>query len=222
MKKLVPLCLFLFVGLVTFASLAHAGAAGRIDVGIAVTKEIHDNAGHSFRITVIPPSNRVVDPAIFEGWNFSQDADRQHGLEMLAGSSDRKDAPAQKPIDVTGYQIFIEPVVMGAQSSCTGSYRIIKAAPYSLGPGGQFQASSTGPEEMDTIGYPTVGDVDTFVLVGTTICSSSLKGPGRLDTAGCFSSSCHNTSTLKGRFKNASNTTSAKFVGVISVFFVTL
>jgi hypothetical protein len=192
------------------------GKAGAIDVGVAVSQDFTDEKGNVIRITVIPPSDRVADRALLEGWEFEHPG-MEKGVQF---AEKKKNSPPERTIDVTGYHIMIEAVRLRPAQNCNANFRATKASPFFLGAGGQFQVSSTSPEQFDAAAYPTLGDVDIQVFFSGDLCGSAILGPGRLDRAGCFIPDCSTTGTFRARIYNASNIVSARFVGTVSQTFI--
>jgi hypothetical protein len=195
----------------------HAGKAGNVDLGVAVSHDYSDEFGNVVRVTVIPPVDRAVDLRFFEGWGFAHDGNKE--VKTLESTVPQESGAPETLIDLSGYEVVIEPLAIA--SDCSAGFKAPRLKPALLGPGKTFMVSSTSPEAMFAVTFPTQGNVDVTVADDTRVCSSSSNGPGTMDVAGCYFPNCSNSSkVLRSRFKNPSATAQAKFTAIVNITFI--
>jgi hypothetical protein len=190
-------------------SLASAATAAEAEAfaGKALRRDVRDAQGNRFAVTLRPPAGRVADARLFDVFEVSA-GDSSTSFESESNAS--REAP-----DVSGYVLEVEPLSVAATCS---SKITVKNSPVTLGAGKSFSVTASAPPLFVSVtSFPKSGNVDAYVLNGSTPCGSSKKGTGQLDNASCVSSTCTGSSILIGQIKNASSSASAQYVGAINI-----
>jgi hypothetical protein len=175
--------------------------------GKAVRRDVTDASGNRFAVTLRPPADRAVDVRIFDAFQVSAD-DADSAADASADAGDL--------VDVSGYAMEVEP--LNAAATCTQKITV-KNKPVSLGGNKSFTVTSSSPPLFVAVtAFPKSGNVDTYVLNGSTPCNSSKKPSGQLDNATCVASTCTGTANLIGQIKNPASST-ASYAGAIDMVF---
>jgi len=200
------------VGLLAMAFVAGAlGASAAEDAayaGEAVRRDFTDARGNRVAGTVTPPADRAVDMRFFGAIEVS-DGEAGTAAEASAGAGG-------DPIDVSGYVVELER--LDAAATCTTKITL-KTQPVTLGGNKTFNVTSSGqPIFVSVTSFPKSGNVDAYVLNGSTPCNSSKKGSNQLDNATCVSSTCVGQTVLIGQVKNPTSK-NASYVAAINMVF---
>jgi hypothetical protein len=184
-----------------------------------VSNDFEDSHGNVIRVTIRPPADRPVDIRLFDGFTIE---DGGNGFQVSGSSSvgnSLKALPSQRRvIDVSDYEVEIEPVVF---SDCFAQFKGGKDFEFRLGPGKRFVVKARTPEVDFGVAYPTVGDVDVFVISGQRQCGASIAPAGFLDYVGCYFLACQNANEqLRVEFRNRLASEPSYYVGVAAFVFV--
>jgi hypothetical protein len=173
-----------------------------------VRRDFDDGRGNRIAVTVRPPADRAVDMRFFDAIEVGDsEAD---GVDKASAAS------AGDPVDVSGYVVALER--LSASATCT-SRITLKTGPVALGGNKTFNVTSEGqPIFVAVTAYPKSGNVDAYVLNGSSPCGSSKKGANQLDNATCLATNCVGGSTLIGQVKNPT-TKNATYVTAINMVF---
>jgi hypothetical protein len=176
--------------------------------GKAVRRDFTDAHGNRIAVTVTPPADRAVDTRFFAAIEVSDG--EAGGVEEAAAEA------TGEPVDVSGYVVELERLSTAA--TCTRTITL-KTKPVNLGGNKTFNVTSDGqPIFVSVTSFPKSGNVDAYVLNGSTPCNSSKKGSNQLDNAVCVSSSCVGQSVLIGQVKNPTRN-NAQYVAAINMVF---
>jgi hypothetical protein len=193
-----------FVVAASWATTARAEALA----GKAVRRDVADASGNRFAVTVRPPADRPVDLRVFDVIEVSADG----GDSVSAASAEA----GGDLVDVSGYVVEVEP--LSALATCTQKITV-KNKPVSLGGNKSFTVTSSSPPLFVAVtAFPKSGNVDTYVLDGSTPCNSSKKPAGQLDNATCVAASCTGTANLIGQIKNPASA-GATYAGAVNMVF---
>lgn len=193
-----------------FVAAAWVSPAAGADAlaGKAVRRDVTDAGGNRFAVTVRPPADRAVDMRVFDALEISAD-----DAGTVAEASADTGAGL---VDVSGYAVEIEP--LNAAATCTQKITV-KNKPVSLGGNKSFSVTASSPPLFVAVtAFPKSGNVDTYVLNGSTPCGSSKKPSGQLDNATCVAATCTGTANLIGQIKNPASST-ASYAGAINMVF---
>lgn len=188
-----------------------------------VSRDYRDDLGNVVRLTVTPPSGKRVDLNVLDQADFRiVAAESREQLLMLtnnAGPSDSDKvgrAPA-KPVDMSGYTISMD-LVTAASCSVSGKYSSGNSS-VSAGSTTTFMSASAA-DMMTVTAYPLVGDVDVYTYYGSTLCGSSTRDAGYIDTHICYTAACNNTTTYYGKIKNYLTNSSSTYVASATAMWV--
>jgi len=177
-------------------------------VGEAVVVSRLEPEGDRYEITITPPADRGVDRRVVE-WL------RESEAEAATAADDGS------VMDLSGYSISVERVVA---ASCGGKFSI-KSKSSSLSARTYVKVTSTTAFSVGVGAFPTSGDVDALVFIGSlnnNPCSQSIKTGQTLDWASCTNRACTNgggsSNQVIAVIANLTSS-SASYVGVWSFVF---
>jgi len=165
---------------------------------------VTDESGVNYTVTITPPSDKTVDVRLIEDIKQSlKEANSVESSEVNVPEKKSKKEVSKKAIDVSGYSVQIDIDTDRVTCSSCKSFNNFPKSYSSLEGGKTFTYTITGsPEYAHASVYPLNDDVDVKVYSGTSVCASSNRIEEYLDYAGCYSSSCSYTGTIKIEFKN--------------------
>lgn len=209
-------------------SVSHAASNGPVQVaalslstGAQLRRDIVLEDGSSVRVTVTPPEGQRVDARVLQEMQIRRatSAGDAHAIAMPEFLDEKSEGAGGPLLNLSGYQVDVQNLTA---TSCQAGLIIAWSSSTTLNAAAAMNVTfSSTPEEVIATAYPVGGDVNIAVYDGSTLISSSKQGTAKLDMVGVYNSACANSSSLyKVVISNPSSTASARWVGVITAFFV--